>query len=118
MQPLLRLEVLDICSQEGMSAAIEPESRCAAPVQALQRVQKSTKQDLQLARKQLHLAKAQLAELRKTSHPHPEAAPGFDPEVNRSLMAPVPSKAVKVRPAAQCEPCCATKMQNTIVAQQ
>ena len=97
-----------------MSAAIEPESRCAAPVQALQRVQKSTKQDLQLARKQLHLAKAQLAELRKTSHPHPEAAP----EVNRSLMAPVPSKAVKVRPAAQCEPCCATKMQNTIVAQQ
>ena len=72
---------------------MEPIPRCATPVQALQRVQKSTKQDLQLARKQLHLAKAQLAELRKTSQPHPAAAPGFDPDVNRNLMAPVPLKA-------------------------
>ena len=73
-------------------------------MQALQRVQKSTKQDLQLARKQLHLAKAQLAELQKASQAHPEAAPGFDPEVNRSLMAPVPSKPVEVRPIARCDP--------------
>ena len=83
---------------------MEPNLRCATPVQALQRAQKSTKQDLQLARKQLHLAKAQLAELRKTIHPHPAAAPGFDPDVNRNLMAPVPSKPVEVRPSPQSEP--------------
>ena len=61
-------------------------------MQALQRVQRSTKQDMQLARKQLHLAKAQLAEVRRTAHPHPESAPGFCGDINRNLMAPVPSK--------------------------
>ncbi|CAL5223000.1 g5447 [Coccomyxa viridis] len=63
-------------------------------LKALQRVQRSTKQDMQLARKQLHLAKAQLAEVRRTAHPHPEGAPGFCDDINRNLMAPVPSKPV------------------------
>ena len=103
MQPLLRL--LEICCSQGsILAYVESIPRCATPVQALQRVQKSTKQDLQLARKQLHLAKAQLAELQQTSHPHPEAAPGFDPDVNRNLMAPVPSKPVEVRPPPYLSP--------------
>ncbi len=51
---------------------------------------------MQLARKQLHLAKAQLAEVRRTAHPHPEGAPGFCDDINRNLMAPVPSKPVTV----------------------
>lgn len=68
----------------------------AMPVQALQRVQRSTKQDLQQARKLLHLARTHLAEVEKSGHPHPEGAPGFCPDVNRSLMAPVPSKPVMV----------------------
>ena len=67
--------------------------------QALQRVQRSTKQDMQLARKQLHLAKAQLAEVRRTAHPRPESAPGFCGDINRNLMAPVPSKPVTVSSA-------------------
>ena len=66
-------------------------------MQALQRVQRSTKQDMQLARKQLHLAKAQLAEVRRTAHAHPKAAPGFCVDINRNLMVPVPSKPVQVR---------------------
>ena len=102
MQPLLR--ILEFCSQGGMSEYVEPNLRCATPIQALQRAQKSTKQDLQLARKQLHLAKAQLAELRQTSHPHPAAAPGFDPDVNRNLMTPVPSKPVEVASTSQSRP--------------
>ena len=71
-------------------------SHCLVSVQALQRVQRSTKQDMQLARKQLHLAKAQLAEVRRTAHPNPESAPGFCADINRNLMAPVPSKPVEV----------------------
>lgn len=64
--------------------------------QALKWVQRSTKQDMQLARKQLHLAKAHLAEVRRTAHTDPGSAPGFCPDINRNLMAPVPSKHVEV----------------------
>lgn len=71
-------------------------SSCLVTAQALQRVQRSTKQDMQLARKQLHLAKAQLAEVRRTAHADPTTAPGFCVDINRNLMVPVPSKPVQV----------------------
>ena len=51
---------------------------------------------MQLARKQLHLAKAQLAEVRRTAHADPKTAPGFCVDINRNLMVPVPSGPVQV----------------------
>ncbi len=72
-------------------------------MQALQRVQRSTKQDMQLARKQLHLAKAQLAEVRRTAHSNPKSAPGFCADINRNLMVPVPSKPVEVSNTLPCD---------------
>ncbi len=65
-------------------------------MQGLQRVQRSCKQDLDFARKQFLLAQQELERMRGSAHPDPRAAPGFSPDVNRHLMAPVPPRNITV----------------------
>jgi hypothetical protein len=72
--------------------------------QALQRVQKATRQDLEAARKALRSAGAELGGVRGSAHPAPDQAPCFCPDVNRRLMAPVPPRMIAVRAAAN-QPC-------------
>lgn len=59
-------------------------------MQGFQRIKKSTKQDQDFARKQFIAALQELENMRASSHPRPEDAVGFSPDVNRRLMAPVP----------------------------
>ncbi|CAL8468026.1 g7565 [Coccomyxa elongata] len=65
-----------------------------ALLKGLQRIQKSTKQDQDFARKQFVAALQELENMRASSHPRPEDAVGFSPDVNRRLMAPVPPRNV------------------------
>jgi hypothetical protein len=64
--------------------------------QGLQKVQKSTKQDQDLARRQFTLAQQELQRVAVTGHPSAYSAPGFHPDVNRHLMAPVPPHHISV----------------------
>ena len=66
-------------------------------MQGLQRMAAGTRGDLDAARKQLLTAQAELARVRASGGGVPaEQAPGFDPDVNRRLMAPVPPRPIQV----------------------
>lgn len=67
-------------------------------VQGLQRIAAGTRGDLDAARKQLLAAQAELARVRASGGGGvpAEQAPGFDPDVNRRLMAPVPPRPIQV----------------------
>ena len=68
--------------------------------QGLQRMAGGTRGDLDAARKQLLAAQAELVRVRASSSraAPPDQAPGFDPDVNRQLMAPVPPRPIQVPP--------------------
>lgn len=67
-------------------------------MQGLQRMAAGTRGDLDAARKQLLAAQAELARVRASGGGGvpAEQAPGFDPDVNRRLMAPVPPRPIQV----------------------
>ena len=72
-------------------------------LQALQKVQGPTRQDQEAAKKHLAAAAVELEAVRATAHPDPGSSPGFSPDVNRRLMAPVPPRSIAVSP--RCCPC-------------
>jgi hypothetical protein len=67
-------------------------------MQGLQSMAGGTRGDLDAARKQLLAARAELARLREAAGGGvpAEHAPGFDPDANRRLMAPVPPRPIQV----------------------
>ena len=67
-------------------------------VQGLQRMAAGMRGDLDAARKQLLAAQAELARVRASGGGGvpAEQAPGFDPDVNRRLLAPVPPRPIQV----------------------
>ena len=67
-------------------------------MQGLQRMAAGARGDLEAARKQFLAAQAEMAHIRAAAAGGmpPEQAPGFDPDVNRRLMAPVPPRPIQV----------------------
>ncbi|KAK9901701.1 hypothetical protein WJX75_009287 [Coccomyxa subellipsoidea] len=78
--------------QEHMGAFLARVRFRKALLKGLQRVQKSTKQDQDFARKQFAAALQELERMRDSAHPRPQDAVGFCPDVNRRLMAPIPPR--------------------------
>ena len=56
---------------------------------------RNTKQDMEAARKLLHLAKADLQRVMETSSLASADAPGFQPKINAHRMGPAPPRPVE-----------------------
>jgi hypothetical protein len=83
--------------QEGSNSGVACKTTALGwCMQGLQRVQKSTKQDQDFARKQFAAALQELERMRDSAHPRPQDAVGFCPDVNRRLMAPIPPRNITV----------------------
>ncbi|KAK9845848.1 hypothetical protein WJX81_004103 [Elliptochloris bilobata] len=74
-----------------------------ALLRGLQRIAGAARADLDAARKQFLAAQVELARVRASAGGGvpAEQAPGFDPDVNRRLMAPVPPRPIQVLSIAE-----------------